>query len=503
MIRPFENAIAKGRTPRSSSADGRRGPRSDAGPGGAGTDSDGRGGDGAGDPLGGDGRPGCPRCGGLGWLRRDVPLGHAEFGKAVACECLAGELEARRLAGVREASNIADLGHMTFAAFRLDAPGNTPEALRSLQIAFDAASRFAAHPAGWLVLQGGYGCGKTHLAAAIVNARLAQGEPAVFIAVPDLLDHLRAAYAADAPDGGFDARFDAVRNAPLLVLDDLGTEAPTAWAGEKLFQLLNHRYNAKLPTVITTNQDLDVLDERLRSRLGHYGLVRPITISALDYRGGTGQADGTELSMLHLYRHMTFQSWDQRAGAVEPAAAENLARAVRVARSFAEAPQGWLVLIGDHFCGKTHLAAAIANHRAGEGDSPVFVVVPDLLDHLRATFSPTSRVRYDKRFEDIRSSRLLILDDLGTESATPWAQEKLYQLLNHRYNTALPTVITTATPLADIPPRLRSRMLDRRVCTIFEIQAPPYRWAPAGPSGGAGRPAGGKRAGPPAPRRSG
>ncbi len=499
MIRPFENAIAKGRTPRSSSADGRPG----RGPGGGDGPADRRGSDGGdGGAHGGDGRPDCPRCGGLGWLRRDVAVGHPDFGKAFPCDCLADELEARRLAGVRDASNIAALGHMTFSTFRLDAPGNTPEALRSLQIAFDAASHFAAQPAGWLVLQGGYGCGKTHLAAAIVNARLGQGAPAVFIAVPDLLDHLRAAYASDVPQDGFDARFEAVRNAPLLVLDDLGTEAPTAWAAEKLFQLLNHRYNAKLPTVITTNHDLDVLDERLRSRLGHYGLVRPITISALDYRGGTGQADGTELSTLHLYGHMTFQTWDVRAGAVEPAAAENLARAARVARSFAEAPHGWLVLLGDHFCGKTHLAAAIANHRMGEGENPVFVVVPDLLDHLRATFSPTSRVRYDKRFEDIRSSRLLILDDLGTESATPWAQEKLYQLLNHRYTSGLPTVITTATPLGDIPPRLRSRMLDRRVCTIFEIQAPPYRPAPAGPAGGtARRSAGGPRTGAPPPRR--
>lgn len=328
------------------------------------------------------------------------------------------------------------------------------------------------------MLHGGYGCGKTHLAAAIVNVRLKEGAPAVFIAVPDLLDHLRAAYGAGSGEEKFDVRLDTVRNAPLLVLDDLGTEAPTAWAAEKLFQIFNYRYNSKLPTVITTNHDLDMLDERLRSRLGDFGMVRPFQITALDYRGGLGQTDGTELSTLHHYGHMTFQTWEVRAGEIEPGMAENLARAAHIARSFAEAPKGWLVLLGDHFSGKTHLAAAIANHRVSEGDNPVFVVVPDLLDHLRATFSPTSRVRYDKRFEDIRSSRLLVLDDLGTESATPWAQEKLYQLLNHRYATALPTVITTATRLDQTPPRLRSRMLDRRLCTIFEILAPPYRWVP-------------------------
>mgnify|MGYP001355734937 CR=1 FL=1 len=62
----------------------------------------------------------------------------------------------------------------------------------------------------------------------------------------------------------------------------------------------------------------------------------------------------------------------------------------------------------------------------------------------------------------------------GTESATPWAQEKLYQLLNHRYAARLPTVITTSARLDTLHPRLRTRMFDRRLCTMFEIIAPPY-----------------------------
>jgi len=412
----------------------------------------------------------------VGWLRHDVPVGHPDFGKAFPCDCIADELASRRLASVRQASNMAALEHMTFETFQLDAPGNAPEALRSLRAAFDAAVFFAANPEGWMVLHGGFGCGKTHLAAAIVNARLKGGAPAVFIAVPDLLDHLRAAYSAADGEEGYDDRFEAIKSAPLLVLDDLGTEAPTAWAAEKLFQLFNHRYNAQLPTVVTTNHDLDALDERLRSRLGHFGFVRPFEITALDYRGGLFQSDGSEISSLAHYGRMTFQSWSLRSGELAPEAVENLARAHGIARTFAEAPAGWLVFVGDHFCGKTHLAAAIANHRAGEGGSTLFVVVPDLLDHLRATFSPTSRVRYDRRFEDVRSTGLLILDDLGVESATPWAQEKLYQLLNHRYTALLPTVITTAIPVDGLPPRLRSRMLDRRLCTIFEIVAPPYHW---------------------------
>ncbi len=103
------------------------------------------------------------------------------------------------------------------------------------------------------------------------------------------------------------------------------------------------------------------------------------------------------------------------------------------------------------------------------------MVVPDLLDHLRATFSPHSQISYDKRFEEVRTAPLLILDDLGTESATPWAREKLYQIINYRYNARLPTVITTATPIEELDPRLATRMLDVSRCTPFAILAPSYR----------------------------
>ena len=139
-----------------------------------------------------------------------------------------------------------------------------------------------------------------------------------------------------------------------------------------------------------------------------------------------------------------------------------------------------MVFTGTYGCGKTHLAAAIANYRAGINREPLFVVVPDLLDHLRSTFGPNSNVTYDELFEEVRSAPLLVLDDLGTQSATPWAREKLYQILNHRYVAGLPTVITTANSIDEVDPRVRSRMLDTRRCTIYAITAPPYR-------GGVGR----------------
>jgi DNA replication protein DnaC len=124
--------------------------------------------------------------------------------------------------------------------------------------------------------------------------------------------------------------------------------------------------------------------------------------------------------------------------------------------------------------GKTHLAAGIGIACQDRGKPVMFVVVPDLLDHLRATFSPSSTTSYDRMFQEVLTSELLILDDLGTQSATPWAREKLYQILNYRYNAELPTVITTSDTLEQMDARIRSRMLDTRLVTLWKFIAPPY-----------------------------
>ncbi|MBI2846037.1 MAG: ATP-binding protein [Chloroflexi bacterium] len=418
----------------------------------------------------------CPICGGLGYVRLDAPLGHPDFGRLVPCSHRAAQLADKRLEDLRKASNLQFLSHMTFATFRQEGYGLPPRQEEILKRAYDLAKAFADNPRGWLVLSGLAGVGKTHLAAAIANQRLEQGHLVLFVSLPDLLDHLRSSFIPDS-EAAYDERLEAVRTAPLLVLDDVGTQTVTPWAQEKLHQILNYRYLAQMPTVIVTQSSLEELDSRLRSWLGDPSLSQVYRLEVRDFRAA-GQPSAEALNVLHLYADKTFENFEFRHGELSAEEEGNLRKAVEYARAFAAEPGGWLVFSGEYGCGKTHLAAAIANYRMQQGHPVLFIVVPDLLDHLRAAFSPQSAVPYDKLFDEVRHAPFLVLDDLGTQSSTPWAQEKLFQVFNHRYAAKLPTVITMRESLEELEekePRLASRMLDLSLCTPWAILAPSYR----------------------------
>lgn len=235
----------------------------------------------------------CPFCHGAGYLRRDVPPGHAEFGTPVLCVCRQREAERRRLETLVARSKLDQpaLRRMTFDQFSPDGFDPRDEIRGNVRRAYQFAQEYAEHPQGWFVLTGGNGCGKTHLAVAIANACVARGVPVLFIVVPDLLDDLRAAYAPNS-EVSYDETFEEVRSAPLLILDDLGTQSNTAWADEKLFQIINHRYNAALPTVITTNRSMDELPVRIASRITDPACSRVYRVLARDSRDGLAERAG-------------------------------------------------------------------------------------------------------------------------------------------------------------------------------------------------------------------
>ena len=206
--------------------------------------------------------------------------GHPGFGKPHPCHCRVEQTKQQKQQQLITLSGLNSLQRFRHARFETYNPF-----LEGVDEAYTHALEFANHPTGWLVLIGEYGCGKTHLAVAIAKKQLEAGNLVILQVVPRLLDYLRAAFSPHA-EQDYDERFQEICAADLLVLDDLGTQNQTAWANDKLFQLLNYRYNAHAPTVITMNTaSWEKMEPRLYSRFQDKHLVQVILMhQAQDYR---------------------------------------------------------------------------------------------------------------------------------------------------------------------------------------------------------------------------
>lgn len=105
------------------------------------------------------------------------------------------------------------------------------------------------HKEKGVLYYGTRGSGKTKLAAIIANEKIKRGQSVLFASVPDLFMDLKASFRT----GNTDELLQSVRNAEVLVLDDLGAERMTEWVGEQLFCLINYRMSQQLQTIVTTN----------------------------------------------------------------------------------------------------------------------------------------------------------------------------------------------------------------------------------------------------------
>lgn len=415
----------------------------------------------------------CVVCGGAGFVHPRLPSGKPDYGRVISCHCLKAELSQEQQIQLKQYSNIGALTRYTFDKLVPEGRKGDPRKQHQFNEAYKAAKDFADNPQGWLILSGPSNCGKTHLAAAIANEQIHQGKTVLFISTPDLLDKLRTTYNSES-ELPYNEFFDRVRNIPLLILDDLGINTSTAWVKEKLDQLINHRFNNELPTVIVTANPIGEIDERIRTRLTNSSLCRHYTVEDRQSLIDVGWA-----SQFALQKQMTFENFDWQRVNLTSEQRQNLSQAFRLAFEFAKNPEGWLVFMGTTGCGKTHLAAAISNYRFQLGHPALFIVTPEFLDHLRSTFNPESKISYDQLFEKVKTAPLLILDDFGEQSTTPWAKEKLYQVINYRYNARLATVITTRYSLEEIregiESSISSRLVDPKISTPYWIIAPDYR----------------------------
>ncbi len=133
-----------------------------------------------------------------------------------------------------------------------------------------------------------------------------------------------------------------------------------------------------------------------------------------------------------------------------------------------------LLFTGPVGSGKTFLASCIANVLLDIGKEVLLVVVPDLLDEIRATYDQD---RYDRVVTEhsvidaARKVKILILDDMGAHNYTEWTRNKIYNIINYRLNNRLPTVITTNLSLENLEDYLGERTTSRliQMCRIYRL----------------------------------
>lgn len=130
---------------------------------------------------------------------------------------------------------------------------DTPGRKRAYRAAKEYADNFEAHQANGdgLYIEGTFGTGKTHLAAAIAIRLMEQGHAVIFKTADDMLREIKATF--DEAGNGEEKVLDRLKKCELLVIDDIGKEQATDWSTAQLYAIINDRYECQRPVIITTN----------------------------------------------------------------------------------------------------------------------------------------------------------------------------------------------------------------------------------------------------------
>jgi DNA replication protein DnaC len=234
---------------------------------------------------------GCSHCGGVGYIHWELPVGHEWFGRLIPCLCRLRRMREKRLAAARMLNAVEQLTGVERRTLTFDTleRWGDPADWATMQRAIDAAKRFVARPGRWLTLIGEPGCGKTHLAVAIVNALLEQNLAVMYAYSTSIADALRRAVKGEGPQ----PITDALGMADVLVIDDLGVEQDTDYLNTQYDHVINTRYKYRTdrPTIVTTNLPTDELrarNSRIASRILDRDLVTVCPITLGDYRARPG-----------------------------------------------------------------------------------------------------------------------------------------------------------------------------------------------------------------------
>ncbi len=149
----------------------------------------------------------------------------------------------------------------------IDSFSVTAENKKSFEVATDYIKNFREYftQGKGLYLEGPCGTGKTHLAVAIALAIINTGVPVICKTSIDILGDIKRCYERNS-EVTEEEVLEAYKTVDLLIIDDLGKEQVTEWSVPVLYSILNERYEALLPTIITTNYNTTALAEKLSAK---------------------------------------------------------------------------------------------------------------------------------------------------------------------------------------------------------------------------------------------
>ena len=149
----------------------------------------------------------------------------------------------------------------------IDSFSVTAENKKSFEVATDYIKNFREYftQGKGLYLEGPCGTGKTHLAIAIALAIINTGVPVICKTSIDILGDIKRCYERNS-EVTEEEVLEAYKTVDLLIIDDLGKEQVTEWSVPVLYSILNERYEALLPTIITTNYNTTALAEKLSAK---------------------------------------------------------------------------------------------------------------------------------------------------------------------------------------------------------------------------------------------
>lgn len=114
-----------------------------------------------------------------------------------------------------------------------------------------------------LYLCGNFGSGKSYLISAMLNELAKDNIKSAIIFWPEFLNDLKSSFNSPIKTE-FKTKYEKVKKAPILLIDDIGAESVTPWARDEILcPILQYRMDEKLPTFFTSNLDLQALETHL------------------------------------------------------------------------------------------------------------------------------------------------------------------------------------------------------------------------------------------------